>query len=136
VTHISAKQYKSSEGNDIWAYVILDKASPNPTEPAKGQHKSKDLKLLLDLYADVFQDHITSLHQGVMIMQLLCNQGQFQLTPDPIITHLNTKMRLRNRLNTYWKQVWLLITTAPLHLLFYLSRKKMAVGDSVLTIEN
>jgi hypothetical protein len=56
VTHISAKQYKSSQGNDIWAYVILDKASPNPTEPAKGQHKSIDLKLLLDLYADVFQD--------------------------------------------------------------------------------
>lgn len=55
VTHISAMQlYKSSRGNDIWAYVILDKASPNPTETAKGHHKPKDLKLLLDLYVDVF----------------------------------------------------------------------------------
>ena len=57
VTHISPKQlYKSSQGNDIWTYVILDKASPNPTEIAKEHHKPKDLKLLLDLYADVFQD--------------------------------------------------------------------------------
>jgi len=55
VTPISATQlYKSSQGNDIWAYVIVDQVSPGQANATPAPSISEDLKLLFDLYADSF----------------------------------------------------------------------------------
>jgi len=57
VTPISATQlYKSSQGNDIWAYVIVDPMTPNTQKHPPNQTQSEDLRNLLVTYADVFQD--------------------------------------------------------------------------------
>jgi hypothetical protein len=53
-----AKQvYKSSKGNDIWAFVMVD--PPKPTNPVQNQHTTtvpQKLQELLDQYDDVFND--------------------------------------------------------------------------------
>jgi hypothetical protein len=56
-SRISAKQvYKSSQGNDIWAYVIVVPIQDAPLPPQPKQMMAEDLQLLLATYADVFQD--------------------------------------------------------------------------------
>jgi hypothetical protein len=56
-TPISATQlYKSSQGNDIWAYVLVNHIRHASNAPPPASQMSEDLKLLLDQYADVFQD--------------------------------------------------------------------------------
>jgi len=109
VANISAKQlYKSSQGNDIWAYVIVHNAPTNSAVTSQGSNISEHLKLLLDLYADVFQDpqhlppprsydHAIALQPGSV--------PDYQSTPDPITIPLSTRMRLRSRLNISWKLV-------------------------------
>lgn len=58
LSSISAKQvYKSTQGNDIWAYVILDITQPNQgTRQAEQNSPSEDIQLLLHQYVDVFSD--------------------------------------------------------------------------------
>jgi hypothetical protein len=57
VQNITAKQvYKSTKGNDIWAFVILNSISSDHTPPVTPQLQSDDLQLLLTQYADVFND--------------------------------------------------------------------------------
>jgi len=55
---ISAKQfYKSTQGNDIWAFVVLDTIKDQP--PANNSVPmvpNEDIQLLLHQYADVFKD--------------------------------------------------------------------------------
>lgn len=58
VSNISAKQiYKATQGNDIWAYVVLD---INTEQPASNRStptaNNEDIQLLLHQYADVFND--------------------------------------------------------------------------------
>jgi uncharacterized protein (UPF0248 family) len=82
VNNISAKQvYKSTQENDIWAYVILDinKNPPNNTGSIPIADND-DIQLLLHQYADVFNDLETPHHHVVMIMQSLYIQWQSQLT--------------------------------------------------------
>ena len=55
LNNISAKQvYKSSQGNDIWAYVVVDSIAVSHTQTAPTPTIPEDLKHLLDVYADVF----------------------------------------------------------------------------------
>lgn len=57
VNTITAKQvYKSTKGNDIWAFVILNSVDSDPTPPEKHKINSEELQLLLTQYADVFND--------------------------------------------------------------------------------
>lgn len=57
VNNITAKQiYKSTKGNDIWAFVLLNSIHSDHTPPPKSKMPSEDLKLLLAQYADVFND--------------------------------------------------------------------------------
>lgn len=52
---ISAKQiYKSSQGNDIWAFVIVEPADVVPSTDIKKDTNDEDIQLLLQQYADVF----------------------------------------------------------------------------------
>lgn len=55
---ISAKQlYKSTKGNDIWAYVMWDTATPHEVSSTTTTTEiPEDIKHLLTLYADVFND--------------------------------------------------------------------------------
>lgn len=55
---ISAKQlYKSTKGNDIWAYVMLDTIHPVKAASSKDiDHNQEVLQDLLTLYVDVFHD--------------------------------------------------------------------------------
>jgi len=48
--------YKSSQGNDIWAYVIVDSITHADSPPPPKHSKYEDIQHLLALYADVFQD--------------------------------------------------------------------------------
>lgn len=57
LSHISAKQvYKSSKGNDVWAFVLLNKIQHAPDHPPEHSAYTDNLQLLLTQYADVFQD--------------------------------------------------------------------------------
>jgi hypothetical protein len=58
VNNILAKQvYKSTQGNDIWAYVILDINRNRPsTTGSIPTTDNEDIQLLLHQYADVFND--------------------------------------------------------------------------------
>ena len=58
LTTISAKQvYKSSQGNDIWAFVVLDTIQDKPaTHKSVPVAANEEVQLLLHQYADVFQD--------------------------------------------------------------------------------
>lgn len=54
---ISTKQvYKSTQGNDIWAYVIVDGSSPISALVAKDTSLAADIQDLLLQYADLFQE--------------------------------------------------------------------------------
>jgi hypothetical protein len=54
---ILAKQvYKSSQRNDIWAYVIVDPLTPSDSPQPTKHTQHEDLQHLLAQYADVFQE--------------------------------------------------------------------------------
>jgi hypothetical protein len=56
INTISAKQiYKSSQGNDIWAFVIVEPTHSVPTPDNKDDTTNEDIQLLLHQHADVFQ---------------------------------------------------------------------------------
>lgn len=55
VTAMSAKQvYKSSKGNDIWAFVVLASAHAAKAPTPNRTQFPEELQLLLAQYADVF----------------------------------------------------------------------------------
>lgn len=54
---ISTKQvYKSTQGNDIWAYVIVEPTVVLQATQSTDGPKDEDIQLLLQQYADVFQE--------------------------------------------------------------------------------
>ena len=54
---ILAKQvYKSTQGNDIWAYVMVEPAPPHSDSSQQHGTTDEELQLLLHQYVDVFQE--------------------------------------------------------------------------------
>ena len=54
---MSAKQiYKATQGNDIWAYVLVDPIQPTAKQPMEAHQQTEDIQHLLAVYADVFTD--------------------------------------------------------------------------------
>lgn len=57
LNNISAKQvYKSTQGNDIWAYVIIESSQTLNSTSLNQLSPDEDIQHLLTQYADVFQE--------------------------------------------------------------------------------
>lgn len=52
---ISAKQVYTTQGNDIWAFVIIQPTVDATTPQPRGCTNEDDIQLLLHQYADIFQ---------------------------------------------------------------------------------
>jgi hypothetical protein len=95
---ISAKQMlKSVQGNDIWAYVIVDSPHLVPPNTSSVADLPEDINDFCFNMLTFFRTPNSYHHIELMTMLFHCIQMQCQSMQGHIITLLNTRLRLRIR---------------------------------------
>jgi hypothetical protein len=138
VQSISAKQlYKSTKGNDVWAYVMVDTATTIETTNNKSTaHIPSDMHDLLTLYADVFQD-------PQELPPARCYDHAIPLLPDTVLVNSRPyhyspqhKTEIENQVKQLMDKGLITHSHSPFASHVLLVKKRTATGDSVLTIES